>query len=125
MVKKATSLFLILLLVLSMTGCLRTEGEPIAVAAENFVNLLAEGKYGEAILYFDETMKEELSPGDLRVAWETLLEKGGNYVGQKYNEVIDFDFHRVILIDGIFERAQVEFRITFDEAEQIAGLYIK
>jgi len=39
--------------------------------------------------------------------------------------VIDFDRHRVILITGIFEKANVEFRITFDEKEIIAGLYIK
>ncbi|HHW07847.1 MAG TPA: DUF3887 domain-containing protein [Clostridia bacterium] len=120
-------LVLVLLLVglmLLFTGC-RTYGEPIAVAAEDFINKLADGRAAEAAEYFNDDMKEQLSPVQLEAAWEVLEEAGGRLVEQRYREVVDFDFHRVILITGIFEKADVEFRITFDEGEKIAGLYIK
>jgi hypothetical protein len=124
-VKKVLLVIMVLALMLSLTGCLRTEGESIAVAAEDFVNLLSQGEYVQAARYFDETMKTELSPVDLEAAWKTLLDKGGEFLKQEYIEVHDFDFHRVIRVAGIFEKARVEFRVTFNEAEEIAGLYIK
>lgn len=125
MARHAVLVTLLLAVVLcSSTGC-RTYGEPIAIAAEDFINKLAAGRAAEAVEYFDHRMKEELSPAELEEAWEILTEKGGPFIEQRYREVIDFDFHRVVLITGVFERAKVEFRITFDEDEKIAGLYIK
>lgn len=121
---KAVLVLLLVVFLLLFTGC-RTYGEPIAVAAEDFINKLAEGKTAEAVEYFDEQMKKELSPAQLEEAWQTLRQEGGRFLEQRYREVIDFDRHRVILITGIFEKANVEFRITFDEKEKIAGLYIK
>lgn len=122
--QKSGVILLVVLVMLLLVGC-RTYGEPIAVAAEDFINKLSQGEFKEAAEYFNDNMKKELSPSQLENAWEILMEKGGRFIEQRYREVVEFDFHRVILITGVFEKADVEFRITFNEDEEIAGLYIK
>lgn len=100
--------------------------DEIVEMAETYISLLVEGEYEEAVKYFDEQMKEQLTPEALEETWETLLDQTGNFIDQEFDSVNETDDgHQVVLIKGLFEATDVTFTVTFDEDQQIAGFYIQ
>ncbi|HPZ08528.1 MAG TPA: DUF3887 domain-containing protein [Candidatus Eremiobacteraeota bacterium] len=53
-----------------------------AEAAKEFVNLLAEGKYEDAVKDFDIAMEKALPPAKLKEAWEAVIKEAGGFKEQ-------------------------------------------
>lgn len=129
MAKKFLRMVLILFLgAIMLVSCNQTDepSEEVIQKAEMYIHLLAEGKFEEAVEYFDETMKAELPPEALEEIWESLLEQVGDFIDQEFDSTKQTgDGYQLVLIDGLFEATDVTFTVTFDENEQIAGFFMK
>lgn len=101
------------------------ETEQLISAAESFINQLNEGNYEEATENFDETMSKQVTPDDLEEVWVTLQSQIGNFIAQEYKSIEEIQGHQVVLITGVFNDAEVTFRVTFDEDQKVAGFFVQ
>lgn len=131
--KKIQLLTLVMMFFVIIAGCNKqeTKDEPkdetnqLVTFAEEFLTQLSEGKYTEAMDRFDETMSAQLTASDLETLWQTLEQQIGKQVTIIYNSTQEVDGYQVVLFDGTFEAADVVFRVSFDDENQIAGFFIQ
>lgn len=99
--------------------------EEIVNLAEEFIEQLANGEFEIATQHFNGTMEAQLTPVALDELWVALEDQLGGFIDQEYSSIEQVDDHQVVLIDGLFESADVVFSVTFDNNNQIAGFYIQ
>ena len=99
--------------------------EEIVTLAEEFIGQLANGEFETATQHFNGTMEAQLTPVALDELWVALEDQLGGFIDQEYSSIEQVDDHQVVLIDGLFESADVVFSVTFDNNNQIAGFYIQ
>ncbi|KHF41699.1 DUF3887 domain-containing protein [Halalkalibacter okhensis] len=93
--------------------------------AEQFIEQLSQGKYDEAIERFDDTMSAQISVAELGELWETIESQVGAFIDYDFESTQEVDGYLVVLLNGLFEEADVMFTISFDEQNQIAGFFIQ
>lgn len=93
--------------------------------AEAYIQELADGEYEKAVERFDETMASQIGSAELQELWETLESQAGAFVDQEYHGTQPVEGYQVVIINGLFEGADVVFTVTFDKDYQIAGFYIQ
>ncbi len=98
----------------------QTEREAIAI---RFIEVLATGDYEGAAGHFDDTVREALPPDELKDLWTRLTEKAGEYLAVESVSESDVQFHKLLVIEALFQTFVVDFRFTFDVDGRIAGLF--
>jgi len=92
--------------------------------ANNFFQLLEDGKFTEAYGNFDETVKAKLSEEQLKKLWSdvhTALGKAKSL--EAVQSKIQGDFFSVT-IEGDFERGTQNFILGFNKAQKIVGFFL-
>jgi protein involved in sex pheromone biosynthesis len=98
--------------------------EEIVAVAEEFIGNLSEGEYEEAAGITDETFEEQADAGQLQDIWQSLENQLGKFVDYEYNKTEVVDEYDVVLINGVFNDADVTFQVTVSENQKVAGFYI-
>lgn len=93
--------------------------------AEDYIQELADGEYEKAVERFDVTMASQIGSTELQDLWETLESQAGTFIDQEYHGTQPVEEYQVVIINGLFEGADVVFTVTFDKDYQIAGFYIQ
>ncbi|WP_339226759.1 DUF3887 domain-containing protein [Oceanobacillus sp. FSL K6-2867] len=93
--------------------------------AEEFIEQLANEEFEAATAHFNDMMAVQLTPVALDELWVSLQDQLGGFIDQQYSSTEEVDDHQVVLIDGLFESADVVFSLAFDNNNQIAGFYIQ
>lgn len=105
------------------------EKEEISVASDltpratEFVTLLAQGDFTNAVVDFDSTMKTAMPPAELQKAWTSLIGQVGSFkkqVSSREAEEMGFD---VVYVTCEFEKSQLNIKVVFNDAKEISGLW--
>ncbi|MCW3490163.1 alpha/beta hydrolase [Dethiobacter alkaliphilus] len=129
--KKSAVLFVLLLvMVLLVASCgeqtedLPLEGNITDLAAE-YLTKLSDGDFSGANEYHSAEMRRALPGNRLEETWQGIVAQFGPYqsqTGTRTDEVEDYD---LVFVTVNFEKAQVEFRVVFNEDKRIAGFFIE
>jgi hypothetical protein len=91
--------------------------------AEDFVTLLTQGDFTNAVVDFDSTMKTVMPPSELEKAWVSLIGQVGAFqkqVSTREAKEMGFD---VVYVTCDFEKSPLNIKVVFNEAEEISGLW--
>jgi tRNA threonylcarbamoyladenosine modification (KEOPS) complex Pcc1 subunit len=99
--------------------------QPTAItkAAEELVNLLANGDYEKAVENFDTTMKNALPAEKLQQVWLSLIAQAGPFVkqvGTRKEKILQYD---VVFVTCKFEKTVLDAKVVFNSDKQISGLF--
>jgi len=92
--------------------------------AEEVILLLSEGKYEEVHAMFNEEMEDALPVGEMD-ALTPLIEEAGKFEKINKASVEEKDGYYVTVTVAKYSKKNRIFTITFDENDNIAGLYVK
>lgn len=98
--------------------------EKYILKAENIVSLLNEGKYQEVHAMFDDEMKTGL-PEDQMEELTPIIEKSGKYEKIDKSSVEEKDGFYIVVLVAKYSNENRVFTITFNDQDEVAGLYIK
>ena len=91
--------------------------------AEDFVTLLAQGDFTNAVVDFDSTMKTAMSPSELEKAWASLIGQVGAFkkqVSTREAKEMGFD---VVYVTCDFEKSPLNIKVVFNAEKKISGLW--
>jgi len=94
-----------------------------AEVAKELVNLLAEGKYEDAVKEFDINMEKALPPAKLKEAWETVIKESGEFKEQVGTRSEKMDRYEAVFVTCKFENTTIDAKVVFDQNKKIAGLF--
>ncbi|MFJ8527515.1 DUF3887 domain-containing protein [Bacillus sp. NPDC094106] len=92
--------------------------------AEEIVSLLNEGKYNEVHAKFDNQMKAGL-PEDKMKELTPLIEKSGKFEKIDKSSVEEKDGMYVVILVAKYSKENRVFTVSFNDKEEVAGLFIK
>jgi hypothetical protein len=97
----------------------------LTAKAKEFVNLLVNGNYTNAVTNFDNTMKGAMPSEKLQEAWNSLLAKTGPF--KKYTGVrqVKEQGYDVVYVTCEFEKAKVDIKVVYNDAKQVSGLWFR
>lgn len=136
---KRVLLILLLIIIIVFNFCSTTKDRPqikedYIMIAKNFIELLDNGNYKEAVSYFDQTMKFAMSENELKKLWEiTLTETYGEFE-QIYNTKIEEVKQKGTLYKVVFITCKVKnpnedsnqyyiLRVVLNDYGEVAGLW--
>ncbi len=96
----------------------------LAGVARELIHHCAEGRYEEAVLRFDDTMKKASPPAKLRALWESLVRERGPFRAQGESRLTRRDPYIIVLTACTFERSSLDLRLVFDADEKITGMWL-
>lgn len=127
--KKTALILIILAFILSITSLVfaretkSADFKGLDIKSRGFIELLKKDDYKAATGYFDEVMKKELTPGKLKIVWESLIHKVGQaqkITGMRIQKKGKYD---ILFITTKFERYSIDLKLVFDSGKQIAGMW--
>ncbi len=98
------------------------EGELTDLAEAFFACLVAED-YAGAVAYFDSAMKKAMPAAKLKETWENLQSQAGPYLREAGKREDTIEGYDVVYITGVFQAAQIDIRLVFNQAKRITGLW--
>lgn len=131
MLKKIVKVFFILLTGLIVTAC-SSGGEKVdektakkyEAKAEDVVKNLNHQEYSKMIAQFDSKMKKSLTEEKLKELEPTIAEAGAyKSITKSSVEKID-EMYKVVLVTK-YENAKLTYTISFNDKDQLSGLYVK
>jgi len=92
--------------------------------AENFIRQLAAGEFAAAMARFDGNMLQALPEAKLKEAWGQILTQVGPYQQILGSQAGERQGQPIVTVSGQFDRAAMNFVVSFNEGGQIAGLNV-
>lgn len=117
-------------LMLLATGCSSSDKEikydekKVVAHAQEIVKLVNEDQYGEILENGAEEMKK-INEEDFKKSVEEYVQPAGDFKKFKEHEIVVQDGLIVIGIIGEYEKKDIQFTISFDEQDKIAGFFVK
>ncbi len=96
--------------------------EIITQRAMELVENMIKGEFEAATKYFDETMKKAAPAEFLKKIWEQLQAQVGRFQEIKGSRVETSAVYDFVLVACQFEKQQLDCRVVFNKAGEIAGL---
>jgi dienelactone hydrolase len=97
--------------------------DDITALAGQFIEQLNSGDYEKAIVQFDSTLANALPQDKLKQLWDSLQTQSGVYNKQVASKVEKVNAYQNVTVTCQFGQAYIDFVVTFDAAEKIAGLH--
>lgn len=108
---------------LFISSFVHAQDEPSSNLASQFVDLLRQEKFSEAVGFFDTILIEALPVDQLSAAWSDLVSQAGAYKRQiKQSQQIRFPF-LVMMVTCEFENKMIDIKVVFDQKNKITGLW--
>lgn len=95
------------------------QATPMVSQAEEFVSLLADGEFNQALQKYDAIARESITPETLETTWQDLVEKLGDFQEVVSSETVQGDGQEVVLLTTRFEQDTVVLFVIFDGEQQI------
>lgn len=128
--KKLLKVLLVAMTVLLFTACGNDGGaddqltEKYQPKAEEVVNHLNNQEYSEIIPQLDSEMKEFLTEDKLKEL-EPVIAEAGDFDSITKSSVEEKDGYYVVVLVAKYSNQNLRYTITYDEDDQVAGLFIK
>jgi len=120
----------LLVLFFSSVGMIAAQMRDVAPAgaestkAQQIVALMSQGDFSAAAADFDSTMKARLPAGKLEELWNSLTAQMGAFKGQRGVRQTTAQQYVRVFVTCEFEKATLDFQLTFTPALKVAGLFI-
>lgn len=92
--------------------------------ASQFITLLAEDEYQEAVEYFDPDMRASLSSEQLGELWKGVQKQFGDYEEQLTTTSQVKEDLNIVFVTCEFSKKKIDMQIAFRNDLKIAGLWI-
>lgn len=127
--KKIITILLSSLLIVSLVACGSSKLDEATIKkytnkAEDVVKLLNEQDYETVFQLFDEQMSTALPVSEMSEL-TPIIEQSGNYEEIGNSSVQKQDGNYVVVLVAKYSDQNRTYTITFNEKDEIAGLYIK
>ncbi|WP_077620248.1 DUF3887 domain-containing protein [Bacillus sinesaloumensis] len=126
--RKIVLLVVSALLMLALVACGgnvdEATSEKYVSKAEDVISLLNEGKYGEVHDMFDNQMKVGLSEEQMEQL-TPIIEQSGRFEKVDKSSIEEKDGYYVVVLVAKYSDENRIYTISFNENDEIAGLYIK
>jgi pimeloyl-ACP methyl ester carboxylesterase len=91
--------------------------------AREFVTLLSEEKFAEAVKLYDETMSKALPADGLAETWKRMLWSTGVFEKQIGVRTERVQVYEAVFVTCKFERAYIDIRVVLDRDLRVSGLF--
>ncbi len=100
-----------------------TPAADITAIATTFVQALADGRYTEATLLLDPTMKSAFPQAKQKEVWQSLVAQSGPFqrLGETRSE--RQDPYDIVYVTCVFENAALDAKVVFDSQKRVTGLW--
>lgn len=92
---------------------------PMVTQAQEFISLLADKEFSQALQKYDATARQNITPETLETTWQDLVEKSGDFQEVVSSETVQGDGQEVVLLTTQFEQDTVVLFVIFDGEQQI------
>jgi fermentation-respiration switch protein FrsA (DUF1100 family) len=120
--RRITALLLLTLFAAAVAAAAPDDRGPEEVARE-FVTLLSEEKFTEAVKLYDETMKTALPADGLAETWKRMLWSTGVFEKQVGVRTERIQVYEAVFVTCKFERAYIDVKVVLDRDLRVAGLF--
>ena len=121
---KLSILGLALFSVISTTVRADDEETTQTAAAQHFISLLSDGKFKDAEDQSDAAMQQALPADKLHAIWQMLTQTNGVLKQQRVGHVQMVKGYQVIDVVCQFDQAELIVRLSLDQNQRVAGLFI-
>jgi dienelactone hydrolase len=90
--------------------------------AQVFINQVVEGDFTGACRLFDRDMVQAFPQAKLKEAWLQIIDQVGPFHEISNCQAVERQGYWVVTVSCQFEKTPVDFRVSFDQSGQIAGL---
>ncbi|HEV3007078.1 MAG TPA: alpha/beta fold hydrolase [Pirellulales bacterium] len=106
----------------------RAKPKGLEAKAQEFVDALAAGEFGEATREFDDTMTTVMPPAKLKETWGTVETQAGKFqkrraVRAEKAKVNDSDLD-IVFVTCDFEKLALDVKIVYTKDAKVTGLFI-
>jgi len=95
----------------------------LEIKAVEFVNLLSNEKFTEAVKYFDRTLKKALPADKLKDAWNSLTGQLGDFRTQKALRSEKVKGYIIYYVTCEFQKSSIDIKLVFNKKGKIVGLF--
>ncbi|MCT7971008.1 DUF3887 domain-containing protein [Laspinema olomoucense] len=95
------------------------QATPMVSQAEEFVSLLADGEFNQALQKYDAIARQNITPETLETTWQDLVDKSGDFQEIVSTEVVPGEEQEVVLVTTRFEQETVVLFVIFDSEQQL------
>ncbi|MFK7819143.1 MAG: DUF3887 domain-containing protein, partial [Planctomycetaceae bacterium] len=99
--------------------------DDLEAKARAFVSLLQSGKFGDAIVQFDENMKKAVSEDRLSQIWQGLQLQFGEFQKHGAAKVSQSKPHQIVDLNCQFKNNKLALRLVFNDKLQISGFTVQ
>jgi pimeloyl-ACP methyl ester carboxylesterase len=92
--------------------------------ARAFIGELAASQWDHPHTAFDDAMTSAATPSSLEQIWKSLEAKGSRFQRIEAAHVTTKDKYQVVDLVCVFERAKLTLRVSFDEQNRLAGMFV-
>jgi fermentation-respiration switch protein FrsA (DUF1100 family) len=92
--------------------------------SNSFLDEMSAGKFTEAQAFFDTTLKEKVTPDNLKTIWAQITTNFGNLEsidGASNNVQGEY---QVVILNGKFTKGNLDFRFVFNKEQKLVGFNI-
>jgi dienelactone hydrolase len=90
--------------------------------AQDFINQMTAGDYASASREFSRELLQALPEAKLKETWQGLIGQFGDFQEISKVQAVERDAYSILTVTSQFQNASLDFRLTFDQNGQIAGL---
>jgi hypothetical protein len=90
----------------------------------DFVTLMQDQKFAQAVAQFDPAMTKALPEAKLRNVWQDLKKEGGPFQKQLGASVQNYWGSKLVLVTCQFERKAFGIRVVYNSQKRVSGLWV-
>jgi len=102
---------------------LPTQSDELENIAKEFVNLLVQENFSDAVKTFDATMSSVMPPKTLQETWTALIKQVGIFKKQISTRKVKYQQYDIVFVTCQFERTTLDIKVVFDSSKKVAGLF--
>lgn len=125
MITKSAILLLVAVFIIVMTtGSANKPAPELEKTATSLVQNLADGKYAQAEVKFDDVMKRDLTVTKLEQTWTSIISDKGRFIKQTSVRTSNIWPYKMVLVRCKLERSNIVIKVVFSRSQKISGLWI-
>ncbi|WP_066193351.1 DUF3887 domain-containing protein [Gracilibacillus timonensis] len=97
----------------------------VTMAADSFLSSFVHEEFDAAAENLSAEVSAELGSTELQQLWQQLKEQYGDFIDYEYQQSQQVNGFYVQSYAGLFSGEEITFEVTVDQADQIAGFYLK
>ena len=95
------------------------QATPMVSQAQEFLSLLADGEFNQALQKYNPIARENVTPETLETTWQDLVDKSGDFQEIVSTQTVPGEEQDVVLLTTRYEQDTVVLFVIFDGEQRI------